>query len=442
MSIKQRIFKNSIASILDKISKITEQLLLIPFFIMHWGFTYYGDWLTLTLLPTFFALSNIGFGTATGNTFVLKYVSGDKKSAANTVKTGLRVMHFGIIFIIILSLIILQGLNYLGIFSELKIPSFEAMWSVFFMILVAVVNFYLAIFECFYRVAHKAHIGILFMALSTFIKVGLGIFFLYLGAKALHYAVLIFAVTVFINILYIIYSIKKLNFLEYSKSIYIKDEALYLFRKGLGYFLGPLWQAIYFQGTIFVIRIVLGSNSVVLFNTLRTFISTSSQGFWFVFTSIFPEFQRAVGEKNSKKADELCNLIYWFNLFIAVLATLLFIFFGPMFYDWWTHQKIEVSMIIWILMIAKIIFNALWFNYSVVFQAKNMPYVLNVSGLFVALISVFVTWVCVNTMGDIGAALGMLCFDLMMYLILKLKNKEDFQVSIRKLFKEGKLFKY
>ncbi|KAA8732062.1 hypothetical protein F4V57_10575 [Acinetobacter qingfengensis] len=429
MSVKVRILKNGTASILDKLGKVCEQLLLVPFFIMHWGVAYYGDWITLTILPSFLALSNLGFGTAVGNTFVLKYASGDRQGAANTIKTGLKVMHLGIIVLLLMSLGILEILNSMGVFSNLTISSLDAKWSVFFMFAAAVSTFYLAIFECFYRVVGQAHIGIFLQAVATFLKVGIGIVLLFMGANALGYAVLIFTTTVVVNIIYIFLSINFLKFQEYKTSNFDKKEAIFLFKKGFGYFLSPLWQAIYYQGTTFVIRIILGPTGVVLFNTVRTLINSSSQVFNIVVRAIYPEFHIAVGQNNKGKAKKLYSLIFLFNFIVSICFVIFFSLFGDWFYSWWTHNQLAVPTIVWMIMIARIVFYALWFSSASIFQAYNQPYPITITGVIISIISVVITWICSSLWGIVGAAIGILIFDVLMFLVLQIQSRRYLVIS-------------
>ena len=73
MSLKKKLIYNGLASALQKVVKVSEQLLLVPFFITAWGAVYYGEWLTLTIIPTIIGFSDLGFGTAAANSFVLRY---------------------------------------------------------------------------------------------------------------------------------------------------------------------------------------------------------------------------------------------------------------------------------------------------------------------------------------------------------------------------------
>ena len=82
-NLKKNILNNGIASFLEKGVRVLEQLFLVPFFITAWGAAYYGEWLTLTIIPSVLVFSDLGFGTAAANSFVISYSAGNKQQAAN-----------------------------------------------------------------------------------------------------------------------------------------------------------------------------------------------------------------------------------------------------------------------------------------------------------------------------------------------------------------------
>jgi O-antigen/teichoic acid export membrane protein len=61
---------------------------------------------------------------------------------------------------------------------------------------------------------------------------------------------------------------KEINLKELKNAKISKEDIKISFHKGIGYLMSPLWQAIFFQGTTFVIRITLGPTSVAIFNTV------------------------------------------------------------------------------------------------------------------------------------------------------------------------------
>lgn len=82
-NVTKGVLSNATAMLVQKIVRILDQLLLVPFFLTAWGAAYYGEWLTLSIIPSVLAFSDLGFGSAVCNSFVLSYARGDKQTAAN-----------------------------------------------------------------------------------------------------------------------------------------------------------------------------------------------------------------------------------------------------------------------------------------------------------------------------------------------------------------------
>src|SRR5690606_11680167 len=175
MSTKRRIIKNGIAATLQKVIKVADQLLLVPFFIHYWGADYYGEWLTLTIVPATLALADFGFGSAAANTFLLRYARGDKQGAADISRTGTVMLTFLIVVAIILSGGILLSLNYYGIFNQLLIENDDAIIAVLLLLIARIVNFYQALYEAYYRAAKKADISIHFKSFIALVNVIVGL---------------------------------------------------------------------------------------------------------------------------------------------------------------------------------------------------------------------------------------------------------------------------
>ena len=134
LSMKNNIVKgiigNGLAQITLKVIRVMEQLLLIPFFLTAWGAAYYGEWVTLSIIPTVLAFSNLGFGTAAGNSFVLAYISGDRQKAADINKSGILVIFGSIIVGFIITTFVLFCGKHLNIFDKSLIPEDEAIIAI------------------------------------------------------------------------------------------------------------------------------------------------------------------------------------------------------------------------------------------------------------------------------------------------------------------------
>lgn len=423
MSLKKRILKNGIAALFQKGIKVAEQLLLVPFFIKYWGAAYYGEWLTLTIVPASLALADFGFGTAAANSFLLTYASGDKQGAANIARTGIYILNFVVVGAIFLSLTIIFILKYFGTFDKLIIPSYEAISILMILLLTRILNFYNALFEAHFRSARKASISINFLTCIALCNILMGLIVLISGGRGLHYAWGTFMVVLIFNPIYIIWGRKILGLNRNYNGIIDKALIKPLLKKGFGYFLSPIWQAIYYQGMTFVIRITLGAVAVTVFNTLRTLVRSSAQAFGMTITAVYPDFQFEIGAKNYDNARKIFVRVLFINLLMAIGFVISLSLFGKQVYQWWTKNSLDVSQNIWIFFIVGIPFYATWFTFSFIFEALNKPYIVTVSGFIFSILSVIISCVLSNFIDLLGVVVGCLFFDIIMsvYLLNKIK---------------------
>ena len=434
MSTKKRIIKTGIAAIIQKIVKIAEQLLLIPFFIKFWGASYYGEWLTLTIIPSFLALSDFGFGSATANTFLLKFASGEEEEAANVAKTGYRILSLLIVSAILLSIIIILILNYFKLFNSSSITSKEAMIAIVFLLGSKIINFYQQLFEAYFRAARRANLSINFQTLISVINIIAGIVVLLNGGKIVSYALTAFIISLILNPLYILSAKKVLGLHKKHKGVFVKKEVRTLIHKGFGYFLAPIWQAIYFQGSSFIVRLVLGPVAVTIFNTVRTIIRSSSQAFSMLVIAVYPDFQFEIGAGNKLKAKKIFSDLLGLNISIAILSMSFLALFGRDLYSVWTHKALHVSLDMWIIFVSSIILYALWFTFSFIFEALNKPYSYTLPSLIFSILAVFICWYFCKYLGLVGASIGNFSFDFLMCIYLIPKAAKLLGIPLKDIF--------
>lgn len=431
MSVKKSIVKNGIAALFQKGIKVAEQLLLIPFFIHFWGVEYYGEWITLTIVPSFLALSEFGFGTATANSFLIKFASGEKKAAADISKTGVVIMTYLIIWAIILSSSIILILDYFDVFEHSVLPVNEAISAIIILLIAKVIGFYQQIFEAYYRAARRASLSINFQTIIAIANIIGGVVVLVSGGKIMAFALVALLVSTVMYPLYIIVAIRTLKLNTECKGEYDKNLVKNLVFIGFGHFLSPIWQAIYYQGSTFVVRILLGPVAVTIFNTVRTLIRSSSQAFSMVITATYPDFQFELNAGNNKKATRIFLHTLGLNILIAIAFTLFIALFGNSIYNLWTGKQLYVETSVWIVFTVSIIFYALWFTFSFIFEALNKPYTYTLASLICAILSIMISWVLAQKFNLLGAAIANLCFDVMMciYLLPKGAKKIDMKVT-------------
>lgn len=417
MSLKSNLLKNGIASILQKGIRILEQLFLVPFFITAWGAAYYGEWLTLTIIPSIIAFSDFGFGTAAANSFVLSYAAGDHQKAANINKTGLMVITLMILAVMLISSIVLYVCNEFHVFEKSLINSYDAIIAVSILILARLLNFYTQLFQAYFRAAQKAAMSINWLTLKAGLNLLAGLCVLLLGYGVVAFSLSQLIVIVIFNLTFAYNGKITLELFRNFRGKVDPVELKSIAHKGVGYLVSPLWQAIYFQGTTFIVRIVLGPEAVTIFNTLRTLSRSINQIFFLTKTTVFPELQFEIGRGEMNRARKLYRMSVFGVFSMALVGFIFLVLFGLPLYHIWTKNEFSISPLLWYIFISGMLLNALWWTAEMIFAAMNKPNKFAIFGLVSALVSTGLTYVLSLNFGLNGAAIGSVSLDVLMVLI-------------------------
>lgn len=435
--LKINVIKNSIANVLQKIVLISEQLLLVPFFITAWGVDYYGEWITLTIIPSILSLSNFGFGTAAKNSFVLSYSSGKVEEAADIFKSGFLIVTLSIILGILLSGLVIFILDSLKIFNQSLINREEAIISVSILIFSRFLYFYSELFTARFIVARKADKSTYLISFIGILNLLAAIITLTLG-----YGVIIFAASqLLVSVLFtLVYSFIGLKILKIDFKYKSRLRRNFLFevgKKGFSYFMNPISQLIYFQGTILVARVALGPEAVVIFSTVRKLVRSVNHGFHFIKASVLPEFQFQIASGNIQKAQKMYKVSFIITLFFTFLGALFLSIFGLYFYNIWTNNELEVPLLMWNIFNVGLIFASIWYSSEMVFEALNKPFYLAYWSIISSLFSVIMSYFLCKYFNLTGLALGCLFFDLILAFIVLPKACILLNIKIKNLIIDG-----
>lgn len=425
------------ATSFQKLVTIGEQLLLVPFFISAWGTAYYGEWLTLTIIPSTLALSDLGFGSSAASAFVLKYASGDKRGAADIGKTGFAAISSLVILGILLSVAAIVVLDHYQVFAKSVIGSQDAIWSVSLLILARLISFYKQLFEGYFRAARKAALSINLWSLHAGLNLIAGICVLIMGFGIVAFSASQLIVSVLFNIYYALKGTSLLRLGNEATGHITRGCAKDIAAKGFGYLLSPIWQSIFFQGTTLAVRLTLGAEAVAVFNTVRTLSRSVNQFYSMVNISVFPELQYEIGAGNLPSARRLFRISMFSVFFMAVFGGILLWALGPWVYRLWTRNELEVPPYVWEFFVLGILFNALWWSAGMVFRAVNKPYKFAFAGLIGSLVAVTLTYYLSLHLGLLGAAAGYLFLDVAMAVYILPISCNMLNMSLADFFKDG-----
>lgn len=418
MSLKKKLIQNGLASGLQKGIKIAEQLLLVPFFITAWGAAYYGEWLTLTIIPTIIGFSDLGFGNSACNSFVLKYAANDKQGASNIAKSGFLSINIIVILIMLISGVILYVLNYYNIFDKLLILKSDALLALTFLMLARVLGFYQPLNEAYFRSARKVALSINLLSVYSALNLVIGLLVLICKGGIVMYAFTNLIIAIGYTVFYTIIARRTLPISKEYRGEVLKSDIQSIFHKGIGFLLSPVWQAIFFQGTTFVVRIVLGPVAVTIFNTVRTLTRAVNQANSIIITSVLPELQFEIGAKNFIQARKIFRFGLTIITIISIMGVVFLFLGGPWFYELWTRKALNPPVMMWNIFIIGIVFNAIWWMSSDVLIAANKPYDFTIAGVLVSILAVVSSYFLSIQFGLSGAAIGSLLLDVLLFVYI------------------------
>ncbi len=412
MSLKNSILKNSLAGISGKISLLIIRVVQVPLFISTLGVTEYGHWIVLSSLPSWLAISNLGFGNVAANEMSMEVAVGKIKEASKIFSVALMLIFLitligTLIVAIVLQLVPLNALigSTFGDIKELKL-------AIIFLSLSVFISFLGEIYGGRFRAANKAHQSTVISSLRPWVEL-LGFAIVLQFSKKFSNLALVSLITT------IIYALTKavlsrivIPDLKFSFIRIDVAEFKNLFKKGMAFQAFPLGNALQFQGNILVISYILGPASVVLFSTARTLVRSINQVMEMINQVIWPQFSLLLGAKNYKDAIRLHRISVFISISSALLCIMPLSFFGVPIYKLWTGKSVPLNQILLFLFLLPIPFNALWFTSSVVHVASNQHEGLAIRYLGACLIALLASLILSKFFGIYGCAFSTIFSDI------------------------------
>lgn len=411
-SIRRNIILNGLSSLISKGVRIADQLLLVPFFLSAWGAAYYGEWLTLTIVPSVLLFADLGFGTSACNAFVIAYSGGDRKKAADIYNTGIRLITLSVILGLLLTISVIVLLWSTGLLRKTLINPDDAALAIMLLMIARLITFYNHLFEAFYRSCHHAALSVNLLTIGGFLRIVASAIVLYMGCGIVAFAFVQTVLTLVTNSIYVL--LGRYQIRDLPKGFYDKSLGKEIVSKGLAYLSSPIWQSLYYQGTTFIVRVVLGAETVAIFNTVRTVCRSVSQFYSVVNGAVTPEMQIAYGKGDIKTVQRLYKRSMRIELFLAISGGLLLLIVGKEVYGWWTHHLLDVPDMVWYIFIIGIVLNAMWWTSGMVFKATNQPHRYAVYCVMAALLSTGFTYILSRSFGLTGAAAAYLLLDVIL----------------------------
>ena len=398
----KRIYASVGANIFSQAITILIQLASVPIILSQWSLSVYGQWLMLTAIPSYFALSDLGFLTVIVNKMTI--LAGQKNHAkVKSLFHSAICLCFGVITFSLVSVILVCFFIDSGI---LKL--FNNKLALIALVITGVLSLSSRLIDAVCRSQGEFALGAyLLQGIRLFewmlLLLGIVLFNDFLSAALLQ---LIGRVIGLSSV--IIFASYRHNNLTWSIQHANKQDLKELIKPAISFMSFPVANALSFQGMTICIGVIFGPAYLAIFNTYRTISRIIVQCVNVISNSIGPELSRQFGEGDNKAINTIHSKGRMITIFSSLSVCVFLIIFGNFLLHLWVGDKIpyEASLFYGFLFVAFL--NASWQIELVYLTSLNRHMKISLVYLFASLIMLTLLYIIGNDFGHLGpiAALG------------------------------------
>jgi O-antigen/teichoic acid export membrane protein len=408
-----RIVRGLAANIAGTALTVIIQLVSVPVLLGAWGVDVYGEWLILSAVPLYLALSDLSFSAVAGNSMTMLVAAGKREEAAAlgrqvwslvTVLTGATVLG-AIAIAIVFGEVFGRGAAIPGSEARIVLVALFAQ--------VAVANQF-AMLEAGYRAGGRYPLGVAlrqgtrlleFGALVGAVLVGGGP-----GAAACSFLI---GSTVGFGFSWLVLH-RAVPWLSFRPSRPRAATIRGLLAPGLAFLTFPLSNALSVQGLTIVVGGLLGPAAVVVFSTTRTLTRVVTQIMSSINLAIWPELSRSIGSRQLEQARIILRRAVQLSLLASLSATLTLIIVGPAIIRAWTHGLVDPPLPLLGVLLLVVVANSFWFTLTTSLVATNRHARQAVVYLTSTTIALLLAIPFTVAFGLVGAGVALLAIDLAM----------------------------
>jgi O-antigen/teichoic acid export membrane protein len=346
------------------------QLVSVPVLLAVWGVPSYGEWLVLSAVPTYVALSDLSFSSVAGNSMVMLEAQGRR---ADAITLGRRLWSIVSVMtgIAILAAVVI-ALVFGGTFGNgAAIPAAKAQVVLVALFLQVAVGNQYGVLDAWYRAGGRYPTSAALRQLGRLLEFGalMGAVLLGAGPDTAAIAFLVGSVAGFlVSWIVLRRTVPWSTFRPERPNLHTFRELL---TPGLAFMAFPIGNALSLQGFTIVIGATLGAAPVVVFSTTRTITRVALQAMGSIGLAIWPELSRSVGSGRLDQARAILRRSVQLALAGSLSLVLGLALFGVSMIRWWTRGLVDPSIPLLFILLLVIVANSTWYTLSSVLIATN-----------------------------------------------------------------------
>jgi O-antigen/teichoic acid export membrane protein len=411
-TVRGRLIRGFGATALGPVVTAIVQIVSVPLFLHVWGAKLYGEWLIISAIPTYLALSDVGFATVACNDMTMRVAAGDRDGALETYQSTRALISITSLLagIALLGVIWLLPLTRWLNLSSMAIS--ESRITLSLLSMYALVTLQAGLFIVGFRCDGNYAFGILVDNVIRLTEFVAAMFAVALSSRPMAVAGVLLVARILGTIVMGWLMLRKSPWLREGFSRVRMASVRQLALPAVAYMAFPAGSALSLQGMVIVIGSVLGPVAVATFSAMRTLTRFALQIAEIIRLGVWPELSAAYGAQNWNLARKLHRMACQASLWLSLAAVGFLFIAGGRIMTVWSHSRIvmDVSAFRWLLLV--IIANSFWNTSSVATMASNNHQRIAAAYFAATAAATVVGYLLLQRFGLSGAAMALLIVDI------------------------------
>ena len=413
-SVRGRLVRGFGANAFGNVLTILIQLVSVPVFLRFWGTQVYGEWLVLSAVPYYVAMSDLGFGSVAATRMTMEVARDDRSGAVTTFQSAWVFISATSLALALVSAVSLPVLPVERWFHLVTLSHGQATLIVLLWIIHMMVVLQSGLYAAGFRCTGSYAIGVLYTNLARATEVVAALLVVAFGGSPL-WAVCAYLGGRVVMTAFLYWRMRaQVSWLSvgfpHSSWARIRE----LMAPAFAFMAMPIGSALTLQGMVTAVGVVLGPIAVVIFSVTRTLSRVAYQMMVTVNNAIWPEMSAAFGSGNVDLTRRLhraaCQTVIW----LMIPGSVAFGLGGPWIIRVWTHGHVAYNapLLYTLLLVACV--NSFWYTSAVVLIGSNRHQRMAILFLLTTCLSFGLALALMRRWGVVGVPLALLASDLAM----------------------------
>ena len=408
MSTKLRITQGIGANGFGQAVTLLIQLASVPILIHAWGIDLYGEWITLSAIPVYLVLSDIGFTSIAGNSLALMAENNDDRKMQGVYQsTWVMVSILSAAF-----LTVVAGAVWFTSVGEMiglsRITDDTLNLTLLILFFHVAMSMQTGILQLPFRPLKRNPMAVIAANLIRLLEWLAATIVVLTGGTVVEFALAFLVVRILGNFALWLAIIRSGSPLKLGVDQASMQTIKTLLRPSLASLCFPLGLSFTMQGFILLISSVIGPGAVALFSIYRTFTRVPIQLATAINQAVWPELSYAFGNNDLDKAKKLVMKMLQFGAALSVITACAVYFLGVTAINIWVSNSLEHNAQLLTALTLTALIHILWQPFWVAQIAINKHTQFALSFLTISALSLTLGWIFMIEFNVQGAGYAIL----------------------------------